>query len=481
MPIPITIPRLGWNMDEGAFVAWLKADGDMIRPGDRVFSLEGEKATEEIECLDSGILRLPPNAPKPGDRLVVGTVIAYLLKPGEPEPWAGGPATRVPPSVADVPRLPHPVVTPPPVASPAVRRLARERGIDLGSVAGSGPGGRIHADDLSPATATSSPRARRVAAELGIDWRGLRGTGRNGRVRERDVRAAFPSPPASGGEGLGVRGARRAERREPPVQDSIGPLTVHPLATNLLTPALSPEAGEREQGRLIPLTTTRRTIAARMLESLRATAPVTLTTTADATNLVNLRHQFKAASEGQHVPSYTDILVKLAAVALQKHPHLAARWTDAGLVLPDRFHIGIAVDTDAGLVVPVVRDVPSLDLRALAARTRELIDRARQGRLAAADMRGGCFTVSNLGAYGIDAFTPIINYPECAVLGVGRIARRPAVVGDAVVPRDQVTLSLTFDHRIVDGGPAARFLQTLAGLVEAPPAWLTVAMPSETP
>src|SRR5262245_18930873 len=424
MAIPITIPRLGWNMDEGQFVAWLKADGDVIRPGDRVFSVEGEKATEEVECLDAGILRLPPNAPKPGDRLAVGTVIAYLLKPGEPEPWAGTPpdaeGTLRAPSEVGTRSVPTTMSSRPLAASPAVRWLARRRGIDLGAVAGTGPGGRIHAEDLNPMSApTSSPRARRVAAELGIDWRELRGTGRGGRVRERDV--------------------RRAEQREPP---------------------------DAAAERLIPLTTLRRTIAARMVESLRATAPVTLTTTADATNLVHLRNQVKAAGDPRPAPSYTDILVKLVAATLQKHPHLAARWTDTGLLLPERINIGVAVDTDAGLLVPVVRDVPSLDLRALAMRSCELIDRARQGRLVAADLRGGCFTVSNLGGYGVDAFSPIINYPECAVLGVGRIARQPAVVGDAIVPRDQVTLSLTFDHRTVDGGPAARFLQALVAAIE---------------
>jgi pyruvate dehydrogenase E2 component (dihydrolipoamide acetyltransferase) len=248
----------------------------------------------------------------------------------------------------------------------------------------------------------------------------LDGTGKTGRVRERDVRGA---------------------------------------------------GGTFERGdSLVPITPIRRTIAARMLESHRTTVPVTLTTTSDATNLVRLRSQVKAA--GGPVPSYTDFIVKLAAGALGKHPLLAGRWTDEGIRLPQAIHIGIAVDADAGLLVPVVRDVPSLDLRQLATATRELIDRARDGRLATADMQGACFTVTNLGAYGIDAFTPVINPPECAVLGIGRIARRPAVVGDAVAPRDQVTLSLTFDHRVVDGAPAARFLQAIAQAVEDPAPWL---------
>jgi pyruvate dehydrogenase E2 component (dihydrolipoamide acetyltransferase) len=206
-----------------------------------------------------------------------------------------------------------------------------------------------------------------------------------------------------------------------------------------------------------------------MFESRQTTAPVTLTTTVDATNLVNLRAQFKAAGV---VPSYTDLFVKLAAVALAKHPLLTGQWADDGIRLPPAIHIGIAVDTEAGLLVPVVRDPATLDIRELATATHGLVERARAGRLSSADMQGGCFTVTNLGAFGIDAFTPIINPPECAVFGVGRITRRPAVIGDAVVPRDQVTLSLTFDHRVVDGAPAARFLQTLGQAVENPGPWI---------
>ncbi len=210
-----------------------------------------------------------------------------------------------------------------------------------------------------------------------------------------------------------------------------------------------------------------------MVESRQTTAPVTLTSEVDATNLVNLREQFKAAAEGGPVPSYTDFLVKFVAVALRKHPLLAARWTDAGLLPATSIDIGVAVDTDAGLLVPVIRDVPALGLREVAAQSRELIDRARRGALSNRDMGGGCFTITNLGAFGIDAFTPIINVPECAILGVGRIERRPVMDGDRVVGRELVTLSLTFDHRVVDGAPAARFLQAVAACVENPAPWVS--------
>jgi pyruvate dehydrogenase E2 component (dihydrolipoamide acetyltransferase) len=379
MPIPVTIPRLGWNMEEGTFVEWLKADGAAVRPGDAVFRLEGDKAAEEIESLDAGTLHIPSDGPKPGDRVTVGMVIGYLLRPGEAAPASGDPASR---------ERERPETSPSQKASPPVADA---------------PG--------SPKTAIT-PRARRLAAKLGVEFAALRGTGRNGRVRERDVAAATA---------------------------------------------------------VVPHTPIRRTIAARMVESRQTTVPVTLTSEVDATNLVALRSRFKDAAGP--VPSVTDLFVKLAAFALQKHPTLAARWTDAGLVAAARLDVGFAVDTDAGLLVPVVRDVPALGLRQLAARSHELTDLARLGKIAAADLRGGCFTVTNLGAFGIDAFTPVINPPECAVLGVGRIARRPVMDGDRVVGRELVTLSLTFDHRVVDGAPAALFLQTLAKCVDDPGPW----------
>lgn len=404
MPVPITIPRLGWSMEEGIFAGWLKQDGEQVRPGDRLFTLESDKATEDVEALDGGILTIPPDGPCPGDTVRVGQQIGRLLQPGEAAPEqvaAASGRTREAP------------------ASPSVRRLARSRGVDLNQLTGTGPAGRITSEDVHRRTAVPaiSPRALRIASELGVDWTKLRGGGTSGRIREGDVRAAAGS-------------AKR--------------------------PAAS------DQQRL------RQRIAEHLTESARTTVPVTLTTTADATNLVNLRGQFQAVGGGAPVPGYTDFIVKLAAAALQRHPHLNARWEDGAVVLEPAIHIGIAVDTEAGLLVPVVRDVPAMSLRQLAAHTRDRVERARQRQLRAEELQGGTFTVSNLGSFGIDAFTPILPVGQCAVLGIGRIQRVPAVVNDEVAVRDRITLSLTFDHRVVDGAPAARFLQTLAGLIENP-------------
>ena len=377
MAIPITIPRLGWNMEQGVFVGWLKADGETVRAGQTLFTLESEKATEDVEGFDDGILHIPADGPHKGDVLVVGTVIGFVLQPGEP-----------------IPSVSKPAPTPQPSESAAVETVATPR------------------EAPARGRPASSPRARRTAANLGIDWRHAKPSGRTGRIRERDVLALSAAP-----------------------TDSI-----------------------------------RRVIADHMVTSHRSTAPVTLTTTTDAAALVQLRGHWKAAegSSDGIVPSYTDLFVRLAARALEKHPVLNSRWENDRIVSLEGIHIGIAVDTEAGLMVPVVRDVPKLSLKELSIRTRDLIERAKQRKLSTSEMQGGTFTVTSLGAFGIDAFTPIIHYPQCAILGVGRIRRCPVVREDQIVIGDQVTLSLTFDHRITDGAPAARFLQTLSKLVENP-------------
>jgi pyruvate dehydrogenase E2 component (dihydrolipoamide acetyltransferase) len=374
----ITIPRLGWSMEEGVFAGWLKRDGDAVAAGEPLFSLEGEKATQDVESTDSGVLRIPADAPQTGDTVAVGAVIGYLVADGVAAPASVGSVAR---TIAPI-EVPH-------------------------------NESHQHRPDPSPDRPRSSPLARRLARELGVDWTTLRGSGSTGRVRKADVLAAAK-----------------------------------------------------------PRTSTRKTIAARMVESTRTTAPVTLTTTIDASNLVNLRRQFKAS--GQNAPGITDIFIKLSALALLGHPRLHSRLIDDRLETPDAPHIGFAVDTDAGLLVPVVAHAATLGLREISSQMHGLIERARAGRLRAGDMQGGTFTVTNLGAFGIEAFTPIINPPETAILGLGRIARKPVFESDTdrVVARDEMVLSLTFDHRVVDGAPAARFLQHLGKMVENPAPWL---------
>ena len=316
-------------------------------------------------------------------------------------------------------------------------------------VATGGPGGRAMTSSTAKASngppgerIMASPVARRMAVEAGIDLRDVKGSGPKGRITKEDVEREL------------AEGEVKTE-----------PAHVEPTETPtraVVSPPASVEA--------IPFVGVRRTIAERMAHSAHTTARVTLTTEADATEMVQLRGSFKTAFEGteQPVPSYNDILIKIVAAALREHLALNARLVDDEIHRLHEVNVGLAVDVDAGLYVPVVRNADSLPLGAIAAETRRLIERVQRGVFLPDDLLGGTFTITNLGGYEIDAFTPIINPPECAVLGVGQIALKPVVRGDQIVARSVVTLSLTFDHRLVDGAPAARFLQQIKRLVENP-------------
>ncbi|MDI7276733.1 MAG: 2-oxo acid dehydrogenase subunit E2, partial [Anaerolineae bacterium] len=218
----------------------------------------------------------------------------------------------------------------------------------------------------------------------------------------------------------------------------------------------------------------RRIIAGRMAAGAHTAAAVTLITEADATELVQLREQLKGAlgPRGRAVPSYNDLLIRLAACALQEHPELNASWAEDEIIVYPDVHVALAVDTEAGLLAPVIRDVPAKSVQQIAEESLALVQKARAGQLGPDELAGATFTITNLGMYGIDAFTPIINLPQCAILGVGRIAKKPAEWQDQIALRHVVTLSLTFDHRVVDGGPAARFLDTIRRYVEQPYLWL---------
>jgi pyruvate dehydrogenase E2 component (dihydrolipoamide acetyltransferase) len=440
----IIIPRLGWSMEEGTFVAWLKSDGDFVKRGDALFELEGEKATQEIEAVDEGVLRIPITGPKPGSMHKVGAVIGYLVAANDSIPGLANPLQQVNvEAINEADSI---------VASPSVRQLARKVGVQLSQVKATGPRGRILQGDVHQAKSilsenaqepvisdvskmlsqqVASPRARRLASSLGIDWKLLIGSGAGGRIRECDVKAA---------------------------------------PTNLTSPITT--AGKAQR---IPISKKRKLIAQRLVASRQLTVPVTLTTKADATNLVNLRNQFKSTNGTHPIPSFQDIITKLVAEVLKEHMFLAGRWDEDVIVLPahHELHIGMAVDTEDGLLVPVIRNVAGLNLRDVAVQSKSLVQQAREGKITAAQMQGGVFTITNLGAFGIDSFTPVINYPEAAILGLGAIRKEPVFLDDGkVVAQLQLALSLTFDHRIVDGAPAARFLQALVSAIVNPSAFL---------
>ncbi len=463
MAYEVRVPRLGWSMEEGTFVRWLKQPGDVVAAGDLLFEIEGEKALQEVESIDAGTLYIPPDAPQPGSTVAVGAVLGYLLAPGEaapaPSPAAGQPEAAGPPADKADANNGNGSSAALPAAGPAVRRLARELGVDLADVTPSDKSGRISRADVEvvaegkrrfsstadttataePSTSASrpiaTPRARRVARELGVDWTVLQGTGRHGRIRAADVHR------------------QPVEAARPSAASDQSPL--------------------RPAARMSPR---RQAIANRLRASRDLTVPVTLTTTADVTNLVALREQFRSHPSGV-VPTYADVIGCLVARVLRRHAQLAVRWDDAHTALmpidAEAIHVGIAVDTPDGLLVPVVRDVLGKSLLSVAEESKLLAERARSGRLRAGDMQDAAITISNLGAYGIDAFTPVINDPQVVILGLGAIRREPVVLADErIVARQRMTLSLTFDHAAVDGAPAAAFLQDVSAALENAAAYL---------
>ena len=356
----ILMPTLSEEVDEGVVVTWFVVPGASVGEGDLVAEVQVEKVSEEVRAPAAG--RLVEALVAQGDVVRQGAPIA-VLEVGAPE--------EAPPA----PSAPAP-------ASPAARRLARELGVDLAAVGGSGPGGR---------------------------------------VVEADVRAAAATP----------------SRESPPAPSE---------------PA--PEAA--------PLSPMRRTIATRLTAGLREAAQLTLTAEADVTDLDALRRDAGA--------SYTAAVVRACALALRDHPRVARRWGEAGLEPVTDMDVGVAVALDDGLVAPVIRAADTLDLGALTARIGELAERARAGSVTGPETQGAAMSVTSLGAHRIDAFTPLLDLPQAAILGVGRARPRPAVVDGAIVPRTLMVLSLTFDHRVVDGEPAAAFLDRITALLEDPAA-----------
>ncbi len=413
MAVEVVMPKLGWNMEQGHVVEWLKHDGDVVQTGEAIFTVETDKALTDVEALESGVLRIPADTPGIGEDVPIGAVLAYVVRPDEAASFEQAAISAA--MGGDVGGS----------SAQALEHDATVMSGELVTSVGNVPGGQV---PVSTAPA-ASPRACRVAAELGVEWSKVRGSGRTGRIVERDVRAA----------------AETAQR-----------------------------SADSEK---TPVTPVRRLIGQRMVDSARTVAAVTLTTDADATELVRLRTQMKTAlaKTGGTVPAYHDLLTRLTALALLEHPELNASLDGDQIVRHPSVHMGIAVETERALLVPVIREVPGKSVQQIAVESARLIEQARAGAVAADDLRGSTFTISNLGMYGIDAFTPIINLPECAILGMGRIASRPVVVDEAteaVAVRKMMALSLTFDHRVVDGATAARFLQRVVEFVVQPVLWM---------
>jgi pyruvate dehydrogenase E2 component (dihydrolipoamide acetyltransferase) len=473
----VILPKLGQTMDDGTIVEWLKEEGNPIQRGEVLFTTESDKATLEVESPAKGFLR--KILVREGETVPVLSVVALMTgTPDEDISGYGAPAAAQPQSETKAEAGPAVSGSPEPAtgpakrpgarifASPRAKRIAREKGVDLALVTGTGPDGRIAEQDVlaylealpMEASATeeiaaeamsaeegpkATPVAQRLAAQAGLDLRNVSGSGPGGRIGKEDVERAI---------------------------SAAQPEAV--LSAPAAAAAAAPPVAE------MPMSGIRAVIARRMYASHQATAPVTVTTEADATAFVALREELKARLGGElgFNVGYNDLMIKVVAHALRESPHMNARLegevtadTASGVIHQlSPIDVALAVDTDRGLLVPIVRGADRKGIAEIARDVRDLVDRARTGRALPDELTGGTFTITNLGMYEIDAFTPLINLPETAILGVGRIKARPAVVDGQVCVRHMMWLSLTFDHRLVDGAPAARFLQRIKQLVEAP-------------
>ncbi len=460
MATEFLMPKLGLTMEEGTIREWLVPDGAVIEPGTPVMSIETDKVESDVEAAVGGRLHQIGSV---GDTFPCGAVIGLWLAEGEAAPVsaspaaaASAPASVAPASVVGAPSVPS-AAAPAPRAdgrlfvTPNARRVAAAAGIDVATLRGTGPGGRIVSEDVeaaalrprpvaAPATAAWSPAAggahvpasvagRQLADLLGVDL------------------AVVPPDPA---EGYVTRDAvaRWVRTQLQPAQ-----------------PAAALPAASQTPTSITRISGMRGTIAKRMHASLQEMAQLTLTMDAEMDAVVADRQRRKDAGAA---PGFTDYVVAAAGRALRRHPGVNAQVTADGIaVLPD-VHVGLAVALDGGLVVPVVRHADRTPLDAIATETTRLATAARGGKLTLDDLDGGTFSVSALGMFGVDAFTPVINPPNVAILGVGRLRQDVVLVDGAVASRTRLTLSLTWDHRVLDGAPAAAFCQTIVELLGDP-------------
>ena len=405
MPAIIVLPKMGMTMTEGTLAQWLVPDGAAVEKGQPIFKMLTEKINTEVEAEASGVLRhLVPD----DTTVPAGAVVGCILAQGEELP-------------AELAAMAAPAAAP-----------------TLATAAAPAPAAPSAGGGAPPARATgefvpASPLARRLAEEAGIDLSQVEGTGPGGRILQEDVERAIA--------------ARRA------------------------APA-APVAAALAAGRTIPFKGVRRTIGERMHESLQTMAQLTITMEVDVTEAgrmcQELSARWQAEPAGGVSVTYTHAIVKAAALALAEHPRLNSTLEGDVIRLLDEVNVGVAVAMDEGLIVPVVQEADRKPLRQIAVEARELSEKARQGTLTVDEVTGGTFTVTTLGMYDVDVFTPIVNPPQCAILGVGRVKEVPAFEGEQVVRRSVLNLSLSFDHRVVDGAPAADFLRRVKHYLEHP-------------
>jgi pyruvate dehydrogenase E2 component (dihydrolipoamide acetyltransferase) len=444
----VIMPKFGFTQEEGTIVRWLVKEGDTVEQGDPLAEVTTDKINMEVEAPVGGIvggIRYPEGAVVP-----VTKVICYLLAPGESVPAEDEPAAAEAPSTAP----PASAETAAPgaagavSATPVARRIAEAEGIDLTGLTGSGPGGKITRQDVErqltavkgDGKVRATPAARRLAQEAGLDLSTVQGSGPRGRVQGSDVQAALAARPAA----------------PPPVPAAV-----------VAVPQPVFVSGEPV---IVPLEGMRRTIAQRLQASYQQAVHITFTLDVDMTKAIAFRELAnQRLPEGHPGVSMTALIVKAVAWALRRHPLLNSYLQNDQIIMIPTVNVGVAVALPDGLIVPVVKNADQKGLLQIGAEVADLSQRARAGTLKPEDVADGTFTVSNLGMFGVDHFTAIINPPQVGILAVGRTARR-FVPGedDQPVVRPIMTITLSVDHRVVDGAQAAQFATDLRGALEEP-------------
>ncbi|WKA53413.1 dihydrolipoamide acetyltransferase family protein [Planococcus shixiaomingii] len=439
----IFMPKLSSTMEVGTLLQWFKNEGDPVAVGDPLFEIMTDKINIEVEAYEEGVLL--KQYYQEDDEVPINHVVGYIGNPDEQVPdtppgeaGSGTVEKEASPELAESIQV-EPIdeageteeksqTTEKLRATPAARRVAKENNVSLADVEGTGPKGRVHQADVEAVgtskTPAATPLAKKVAAAEKVDLQTLTGTGSGGKIYRDDV--------------------EKAKR-----------------------PAEVPVAAA---GKRVKMEGIRKVVADRMLKS-KTTAPhVTLTSDIDMHAVVGMRKQLLAPIEEQtgYRVSYTEIILKAAAAALKRHPNINVSLEGNEIVYHEEINIGLAVAVDNGLFVPVIKNANQKGLAAITKDCKTAGKAARENKLKPDQMTGGTFTISNLGMYAIDAFTPVINQPESAILGIGRINEKPVGVNGAIELRPMMTVSLSFDHRVIDGAPAAAYLTDFKKMLEHP-------------
>jgi pyruvate dehydrogenase E2 component (dihydrolipoyllysine-residue acetyltransferase) len=489
--IEIKMPRLSDTMEEGAISTWRKQPGDTVAVGDVLVEIETDKAVMEYEAYQAGTLAQILVAE--GQNADIGAPIALLDDGAGLDDGTGGPAASVPGAAAQdlaperlepapvapassASAAPAPAADAAPAVNGTVNGTANRtvNGTANGTANGAGDGG-----GANRGRQIASPLVRKLARESHLDLSHVTGSGPGGRIIRADINGlltnAAPAVPAT--TAAAAVAAVPADAPPAPAVPVTAPAPAS-SATGRIEP-VPPAADDEVRGtRSEPVSQVRRVIARRLSASAREIPHFYVTAVADAQALMDLRATLNAqlTEAGRAKVSVNDLLIRACALALRAHPEVNVSYggdTSSVMLVHDRVNIGIAVAAESGLIVPVVRDADTKTVTQLGAEAKKLVALAAERKLTPAQTSGGTFTVSNLGMYGVEQFTAIINPPESAILAVGATTREPAVVGDTLEPRYRLRYTLSADHRVIDGALAAKFLQTLTSLIEHP--WMIVA------